>query len=293
MKHFKNRFFMIALLVAIVLVVVPTVLSLMGHGGPVRSAIGVVATPFRWCAMKCADAVEGFVAYFAEFDRLREDNERLSELLREYEGSLDEADALAEENAWLRDYLGIRDEHVEYVFQDAKVIGRESGNHTTVYLINRGTAHGLAADMPVVTVDGVVGRISECDLFSSRVVILTETTSAVGAITQRSAEIGIVEGSFDLWADGLCRMSYIRQDADVAVGDVVLTSGTGSVYPYGLTVGRIVEVRVNEANRTLEALVAPAVDLASLTRVMILVDCAVSEREDGPLTGDDLAGAVG
>ncbi|MBO5270642.1 MAG: rod shape-determining protein MreC, partial [Clostridia bacterium] len=143
MRSPRNRFFLIAFCVALVLVTVPTVLSVMGFRDLVREAVQTVATPFQWCITKVGDGFSGFVSYFSEYDRLKEENEALREQLRDYEDALAENDVLVSENRWLREYLSLKNEHIDYTFVDAAVVGRESGSVSTVLTLNRGTAHGV------------------------------------------------------------------------------------------------------------------------------------------------------
>ena len=84
-RFLKSRFFIIALLLAIVLVTVPSVLAIMGQGSVVRNALNVIATPFRFVITKTAESFEGFAMYFREFDDMHEENKALRAKLKELE----------------------------------------------------------------------------------------------------------------------------------------------------------------------------------------------------------------
>ena len=191
MSVLRSRFFAIALCVALVLTIVPTVLSAMGLRDFVREGVQTVSMPFQWCLSKVMDGFEGFTAYFTEYDRLERENEALREQLREYEEALAENEALRSENHWLRGYLSLKNEHIDYTFLDAAIVGRESGSHATVITLNRGTAHGVAEGMPVITENGVFGYVKEVSYMSSKVVSIVETATAVGAFIERS---GVTRG---------------------------------------------------------------------------------------------------
>ena len=109
-KFFKSRFFIIALLCAIVLVTVPSVLSIMGLGDQVRSTLGAVATPFRYAFTSVAEGIDGFISYFKEFDAINAENRILKDKIAELESRLVAAEATEEENRWLYGYLGLKRE---------------------------------------------------------------------------------------------------------------------------------------------------------------------------------------
>ena len=150
------------------------------------------------------------------------------------------------------------------------IVSRESGNYMTVFTLNRGSLHGIKVNMPVITKDGIVGCVSEVGLNWSKVTTIIESASSVGAYVPRSGESGIVSGDFSLKNEGKCKFSYVSQTADIVVGDRVLSSGMGSVYPADLPIGRVVEIGEDEYNRTFVATVEPAVELSSLQWVMIV-----------------------
>lgn len=279
MQFFKSRFFIVALIVALILVIVPTVLSIMGLSSYVRAAIGTVVSPFQSALSYVADGIEGFAEYFTEFDRLREENDKLKKELSELEEKIYSADLVYEENDWLRSYIGLKREHIDFELETATVIAREPGNYMTVFVMNRGTLHGVGVNMPVITESGVIGYVFEAGPTWSKGVTLIETASAVGAYVERSGETGVVEGSYILKGDGLCTMSYLPTDADIKEGDRVLTSGVGSVYPQGLLIGTVESVGVDENTREVQAKISLAAISDDVKKVMIIKDFKITNKD--------------
>ncbi len=275
MNIFKNRFFIIALTAAFLLSILPTVLCAMGQGSYVRAALGTIAQPLATLAAKAGEGLSGFSIYFTEVERLREENQALREELDDCKDRIYNAKMLEEENSWLSDYLGLKKEHSDFIFEEAAVIGRESGNYSTVYTLSRGSLHDIEVNMPVVTEDGVVGYITEVGPTWCHAVSMIETASAVGAYVERSGALGLVEGSFELRFDGKCRMVRLAADADIRVGDRVLTSGIGSIYPRGLFVGEVESIEADPNSRTLTAVIAPRIDHATVSKVMIIKEHTV------------------
>lgn len=277
-KLIKSRFFIVTLAVALLLSIVPGVLCAMGQGSYVRSAIVTVGTPFRWAFTKIGDGLSGFSVYFKTIDALREENEELRRELDEYKNLVYDAELIEEENDFLSEYLGLKEEHLDFSLEDASVLGRESTNYRTLLTISKGTLHGIGVNMPIITDAGLVGYITEVGATWSKAVVLTETATAVGGYIERSGALGVVEGTYELRTEGLCRMVYIEAESDIRIGDKVITSGIGGVYPRGLLVGRVSAIEVDEASRTLTAIIEPAADLDSISKVMIVTEYGVIEE---------------
>lgn len=277
---FKNKFVGIFVAVTVFAVVFYTVLGLMGATSPFHSVLGTVSTPFRAVLSWAGDAISGFGDYFTEYGRLADENERLADRVAELEQKNAHAEVLEGENEWLREFLSVEEYLTDYTLVDASVIGRESNSYRTVYTLGKGALHGIKVDMAVVSPMGIVGRVESVSATSCTVSVITEDTGAVGAVCARSGVRGVVRGSLGLRGDGLCSMDFIDESADVQVGDVILSSGSGSVYPYGFIIGTVVELRADTLGRTYSAIVKPSVDFESVTRVMILKKTEVSEKAE-------------
>ena len=240
-----------------------------------------VSTPFRWAFTKVGEGLSGFSMYFRTLEDLRDENDALRAELEGYKNLVYDAELIQDENKFYNSFLGIKEEHIDFLFEDATVIGRESTNYRTVFTLSKGTLHGIEVNMPIITKDGLVGHITEVGATWSKAVLLTETASAVGGFVERSGVLGVVEGTYELRTDGLCQMVYIEPDSDIRVGDKVVSSGIGGVYPRGLMIGKITEIKMDEASRTLTATVEPAAELDSISKIMIITEYSIySEREE-------------
>ncbi len=279
LKLFKSRFFVISLAVALLLSIVPGVLCAMGQGSYIRSAIVTVASPFRWAFTKAGEGLSGFSLYFRTLGDLRDENAALRAELEEIKNQVYDAELIEEENKFLSDYLGVKEEHVDFLFEDATVIGREATNYRAVLTLSKGTLHGIEVNMPVITEKGIIGRITEVGSTWSKAEVLTESSAAIGAYIERSGVLGVVEGTYELRTEGLCQMVYIEEGADIIPGDKVISSGIGEVYPRGLLIGTVTKVEEDDRTRTRVATVEPAADLDSISKVMIITEYEItSER---------------
>ena len=273
MKLFKNKFFIVCLTVAVAVAVLMSVFSLMGYRALVRNVLGTVATPFRAIGNLFCGAVEGFGKHFQSIDALEKKNAELEEENRALREQIEQAERLEAENERLRDYLGMKAAYPTFTLEEGTVIGHEGENYLTVLTLNRGSIHGIQVNMAVITKDGIVGCVSEVGLTWCKVSTILEDARSVGVLAPRSGASGILSGEYTYRENGTCRLTFLDDDArsaDVRVGDRIETSGLGSVYPAGLTVGQVTDMRADAATRSLIATVKPTVDLSSLSYVMII-----------------------
>ncbi len=274
MKLFKNKFFVVTVAIAIVLCLVPTVLSLTGHADLIRSGVSLVATPFRLLYNWAADGIAGFGEYFSGVDALLDENERLRAELEEYRQAAAASELYRGENAWLREQLGFTDTYSEYTFKDARVTGRSSNSYSVTYTLDRGSESGIEVNMAVVTPEGVAGYVKEVGLGWCRAVAVTDPTSAVGVYTVEGIW-GTVEGSVNYRADGLCIMD--SSSTNLPVGTTLYSSGYGNIYPPGLPVGMITSSVKDKYSHLTTYLIEPAVDFDRLDFVMIVTSRTVTE----------------
>ncbi len=148
----------------------------------------------------------------------------------------------------------------------ANVIGRDPSNWNASLIIDRGHAEGIEVGQPVVSPLGVVGRIFEVGQNTSKVILLSDPTFAVAAVVQRSRENGLLTGTLQ----GVLRLQYLTDNADVKVGDTVVTSRLSTAFPEGILIGQITDVQASVNTHTVECLVDPAVDLSELEEVIVI-----------------------
>jgi rod shape-determining protein MreC len=120
--------------------------------------------------------------------------------------------------------------------------------------------------MAVLAPQGVVGQIADVSRAAARVVLVTDHNSGVDAIVQRSRARGIVQGG----TDGSCYMNYLSRDADVVVGDRVLTSGLDGIFPKGVVIGEVSDVSRRHRGLLQTAAVRPSVALDRLEEVLVV-----------------------
>ncbi|MFQ5886422.1 MAG: rod shape-determining protein MreC [Anaerolineae bacterium] len=204
--------------------------------------------------------------YLQDRETLRSQNEELQKLVDQLvieNVRLREAEI---ENITLRQQLGFKESNPDYQLVSAQVIGHDPSNVLEYITVDRGSGDGIAVGMPVVTSQGLVGRVVETYPRSSRVLLITDASSSVNALIQNSRATGVVQGK----PGGGVVMRYIQQGEEVKVGDLVVTSGLGGNFPRRLVIGQVTAVRQKDIELFQEAEVEPTVEFDHLEMVMII-----------------------
>jgi rod shape-determining protein MreC len=148
------------------------------------------------------------------------------------------------------------------------IIGRDTNPFMRYVLIDEGSDAGLRHGMPVVTDQGLVGRIDAVTSNAARVQLLTDPRSAVNVNLPVSQADGLLEGS----VTGDISLEMVSQEAELHAGDLILTSGLGGTYPSNILVGQIASVRKQETALFQSASVQPAVDFSNLRAVLVVTN---------------------
>ncbi len=272
-RFLKSKFFIIIAFVAIFIALAVTAASAMGYSSAIKDGINTVLTPLQKGFDYIGRSLDGYAEYITEFDRIKKENTELKNRLAELSGEIYDARALENENEFLKKYLELKDSHLDFTFQDANVIGRESSGFSSVFSLNKGTDSGIDVNEPVVDEHGaLVGVVTESGSNWSKVFSILNSSTSIGVYNERSNAPGIVSGDYDLSKKGLCKMEYISADADIQPGDRIVTSGKGSIYPAGLTVGIVEEVLEDDNMRTKYAIIRPSAQMDMPDHVMVVTE---------------------
>ena len=153
-------------------------------------------------------------------------------------------------------------------YKAAVVIGRDPSPFLHYVIINRGSNDGILRGMPVVTDQGLVGRVDAVIADASRVQLITDAASNVNVHLQNAETEASLVGS----VTGDVTLDLIAQDITIEAGDLVLTSGLGGGYPPDLIVGQVVNVRSRDFDLFQQATIQPVVDFNGLEIVLVIVN---------------------
>ena len=208
----------------------------------------------------------GLLDNIAPFAALREENKILHDRLDLLTRMAEETQAIYDENARLRNLLSFQ-KIVPYTSIVAQVIGRDPSNWSNSIIIDKGSSSGIKQSMAVMSTRGLVGRIVEVGKNSSKILLITDPNLKVGVMIRRNRQGGVMVGR----PGGRCKMIYISLDSDAKVGDKIITTGFGSVFPKGILIGQIEKVGREEGRLYKYAIVRPSQDLSKLEEVLCII----------------------
>ena len=245
-------------------------LSLPPHAtSPLKLAVGSWFLPLFGLAgtaqqlpITAADAVLPRRELLRQLETLRHDNEQLR-------AQASQAAATGRENEQLRALFGWQ-RQTPWNLKLANVVMRDPANWWHTVQIDLGSRDGVRENLPVLTAAGLVGRVSSVSYTHAQVVLIGDPNCKVSAIVENPArDMGVISpgGPLD---NSFVELSYLSGNANLQAGQNVITSGLGGVFPKGIPIGQIVDVRPVEFGLYTEARVKLAVNVGSLEQVWVL-----------------------
>lgn len=236
----------------------------------VRTWAQAMATFVQSPVSSVSDGISGFVGSFANMRSAVTEVEELRARNVQLETELRESENLSSENERLKGLLGFKDES-KYQIQPARVIGRDPSTWFDLATINKGTLDGVKLNMPVVTREGLAGRVVAVSPITAQFILLPDEKAAAAAVIGEigvSNALGVVRGTGE---KGVLEMRYVPGYEKVEVGNMVTTSGQDGIFPPGLKIGEIVEVRSGSATVPHTIYIRPSVRMSALTEVAVLL----------------------
>ena len=235
-----------------------------------ESAIGVVVTPFQDLTTGITSWVDETITEYRNKTDLKEEN---TELKNQIASLLEENRRLAmyeSENAKLSALLKIAQRYPTYESIGATIIAKDPGVWYDGFTIDKGTTSNVSANMVLIAPEGLVGKVLESGMTFSKAQSILDSRSSVPAMSTRTGDLGVVKGNYTLSADGLCMMEYIDAQAEIMVGDEIVTSHLSDIYPAGLPIGKVLELETDTNGLTKYAVIQPYVDLKHLDTILVI-----------------------
>lgn len=262
----------------ILLLVVMLLLALISFTGEDRDdltrlehAVFSLLVPVQDFFADVGQSIQSFFDAFLYRHEIKAENERLREEFARYQEKILTVDELRSENQRLREMLDFQSKEDEELVP-AEVVARDPSQWFNTITLNRGTRHGIEAEMPVITPHGLVGMVSNVSRTSCQVILLTDPRLPASAMVQRSRDpgtMGIIEG----YAEEVSLLEFINipHDADVKEQDRIVTSGLGGIFPKGIAIGIVEDVELDESGLVQNATVQAHVNFNRLEEVFIVV----------------------
>ncbi len=264
---FKRKHYIALALVTVTILVILNLPS--RTAARLKTAIGSIFLPLFGLASsthrvldKAGDAITTRSELLRQNEALRLENQQLRMQALQ-------AQEAVRENERLRRLVGWQQQK-RWNLKLARVVLRDPANWWRTVQIDRGTKDGMRVDLPVLTTNGLVGRISAVSYDRSQVVLIGDPNCKVAAqIVNSSGDMGVI-GSSGPFDGSLVEMTHLSKNAALQPGQDVITSGLGGIFPEGIPIGKVVDFRQVEYGLYTEARVKLAADLSALDEVWVL-----------------------
>lgn len=257
-------FLIMAVLVPLVLIIIATTIGRKELSLPHRLALEILGLT-NSAATHSANFIGGIWGSYINLVGVKKENERLVEEIGRYKAlnaKYREAEAT---NIRLSKLLEL-EQSFDTPVLTAQIVGRDPSLWFKTLTINKGSSAGVERGMPVVTLEGVVGQVSNVSPNYAKILLTTDPNSAIDALVQKNRAQGIIKGDGHNY-----QLHYVLKKFEVAVGDEIVTSGMGGIFPGGLAIGTIEEVAESKRGMFHRIKVLPSVDFRQLEYVTILL----------------------
>ena len=278
-KVLKSAGLVVLSALAIVLVLT-AVGRLTGRENIFTRSFQSAAAPVEKLFSSGAGKLEEMRAALQDYEALKAENEALKARIADMEEEVRQSQGANAENDRLRRLLELKRSHTDYVLLDASIISWGSSNWSSTFDLDKGSFSGVEVGDCVITENGfVVGVVTETGLYSCSVRTLIDPRAAMGATVHSTGLTAVAEGDFSLMAGGQLKLTYVFENSVLELGDTVLTSGAGGVYPAGLVIGKITGVAAEEGGYGQFGVVTPAAELTGLSQVFLILDYGEADHE--------------
>ncbi|MDE5967089.1 MAG: rod shape-determining protein MreC [Lachnospiraceae bacterium] len=239
---------------------------------PLKSVTATIIIPMQEAVNSIGIYVENKTEMLEELTRLQEENAEIKEQLETYKAETKEYQQDLYELDRLRILYKLDETYPSYEKVAARVISRDTGNWFHTFIINKGTGDGIDVDCNVLSGNGLVGIVTEVGKNWAKVRAIIDDTSNVSAMFINNSELCTVRGNLTEIDNGYIDVEFIGKDADVNVGDEIVTSYISDKYLSGITIGYVSEITMDANNLTKSAKLIPVVDFSNIQEVLVIKD---------------------
>ena len=278
-KFFRENGALLVVIAVLLSILIALGSSVLGGGtDPLSNAVGVITTPVRNGISAALSWAENVYTYVFHYQEMQDELDQLRQEVAQLEDAVRQGQEASRENEQLRALLELREQRRDFVFESAKVTARSVVGWESTLTLSKGSSSGVEVDDCVITETGVlVGVVSAVGLNWCTVDTVISPNIEMGGQISRTNTAGVLEGDRSLMQQGQVKLSYLPLGVELLPGDEVITSGRGEVYPSGLVVGTVEEVRTDPSGMSCYAVVQPDVALDELVEVFIIKEFDIVE----------------
>ena len=251
------------------------IMAYAGANGRLTAApqeiLSVAVVPFQRAAAAVSNGVSSLWEKYTNIDAILEENEKLTTENAELRGQMVDYDKLKAENEAYKALTNIQEQHPEMSYVSSFVIGRDPLDSFYGFTLDQGSLDGVEANDAITSDEGyLLGVVTEVDLTSCKVMTILHPSFNAAGVVSRTRDNGIITGSADYAAEGLCILSNLSRSTLTKANDQVITTGLGGVFPPDVLVGVIKELTPEASGKSMLAVIKPGADPRTVRHVFII-----------------------
>ena len=253
------------------------IMAYAGANGRLTAApqeiLSVAVAPFQRAAAAVSNGVSSLWEKYTNIDAILEENEKLTAENAELRGQMVDYDKLKAENEAYKALTNIQEQHPEMSYVSSFVIGRDPLDSFYGFTLDKGSLDGVEANDAITSDEGyLLGVVTEVDLTSCKVMTILHPSFNAAGVVSRTRDNGIITGSADYAADGLCILSNLSRGTLTKDNDQVITTGLGGVFPPDVLVGVVQELVPEASGKSTIAVLKPGADPRTVKHVFIITN---------------------
>ena len=253
------------------------IMAYAGANGRLTAApqeiLSVAVAPFQRAAAAVSNGVSSLWEKYTNIDAILEENEKLTAENAELRGQMVDYDKLKAENEAYKALTNIQEQHPEMSYVSSFVIGRDPLDSFYGFTLDQGSLDGVEANDAITSDEGyLLGVVTEVDLTSCKVMTILHPSFNAAGVVSRTRDNGIITGSADYAAEGLCILSNLSRSTLTKANDQVITTGLGGVFPPDVLVGVIKELTPEASGKSMLAVIKPGADPRTVRHVFIITN---------------------
>ena len=253
------------------------IMAYAGANGRLTAApqeiLSVAVAPFQRAAAAVSNGVSSLWEKYTNIDAILEENEKLTTENAELRGQMVDYDKLKAENEAYKALTNIQEQHPEMSYVSSFVIGRDPLDSFYGFTLDKGSLDGVEANDAITSDEGyLLGVVTEVDLTSCKVMTILHPSFNAAGVVSRTRDNGIITGSADYAAEGLCILSNLSRGTLTKANDQVITTGLGGVFPPDVLVGVVQKVEPEVSGKSSVAVIRPGADPRTVKHVFVITD---------------------
>jgi rod shape-determining protein MreC len=270
-RFFKSSGFKLLIIIMAALIA-GSVISVASRSGssPLTKAVSIVFGPASRLASSVTNSLKNLPLTFRSATYYKNQNKALQKEIDSLREQLVDYENIVHDNEFYKEFLGLKEEHSEYEFAQASIIGRDAADRFSSFTLNKGSAGGISVNDPVIFGKYLVGVVTSVTPTQCTVSTILNPSVNVSAYDIRSDEVSYVTTTVEYSKKNLCVMPGLSAFTAVTAGSIICTTGIGGIYPADLIIGTVSDIVDATVDISASAVIEPGVDFSQLTSLIVI-----------------------